>query len=555
MIKYLKINDYRGLNCEINFENLSQLVFIAGQNGSGKSNLLAAISKIIYFIEFYLIKGTVVKIEFKFEIVLMLDNKNYRITDKDGSEVSKLQISDLPEVFILYNGNYNPHKQIAEKSRKLKLDTSQNIRKFNLIHFDDFKYILFTFWLYDRNIEYNKGFRNFLKIKKIKLIGLTQKLLIDINEDLIAFIRQKAHLIPNSKPLIIGEPELSANYFISEKDFIKLLKSKSEITDFKIEIELESGIKIGMNDLSEGQKQYITLLGYSEIFNYKNTIFLLDEPDNSFNPLLQKYTFENLSDNIHEISQIICCTHSIGTLSTTLDNKISTLNANDNFSIIDGVSFKDFDTVIKDFTKILENTKKLILLVEGKTDKTILENAWDKLYPNCDKPFFIPSFSDGHNAHKIKIGLEDATCYQRDIVIGLFDFDFEGYNKLNGLKKDDWEEEIDFQKYKCPSKKNKLYAFYGLLLPVPDHRKNYATKDFKSESILSIELLFRNKILENNIKEKDIPGTRGTRKIFIDGNKKKFSESTKNFTAKDFEQFKPIFETIQKIIEENNSLS
>jgi hypothetical protein len=170
-----------------------------------------------------------------------------------------------------------------------------------------------------------------------------------------------------------------------------------------------------------------------------------------------------------------------------------------------------------------------------------------KLYPNTPNIFYIPKTPDGHNAQRLKSQLERADCFQSEIVIGLFDFDSEGYNQLNGLTKDTWNP-LDTNTSKCFFRKNKIFNFYGLLLPTPNHRINYASDKLKSNSILSIELLFTDTVLGENIEDEQIPGTDQTRKKFKDSKKMSFANTTKDLNADDFKYFKPIFETIEKIL-------
>ncbi len=85
---------------------------------------------------------------------------------------------------------------------------------------------------------------------------------------------------------------------------------------------------------------------------------------------------------------------------------------------------------------------------------------------------------------------------------------------------------------------NKVFA---VLLPIPESRKNIASKEFRERSLLSIEMLFENDLLKkyDHLGEKKLPGGVSI-EVFI-GDKIKFAEKTKNFNKSSFINFKPLF--------------
>ncbi len=87
-----------------------------------------------------------------------------------------------------------------------------------------------------------------------------------------------------------------------------------------------------------------------------------------------------------------------------------------------------------------------------------------------------------------------------------------------------------------------------MLIPVPEHRKNYASKEYGGKSLLEIELLFTDDVLRrlNNIKEEKIVGTDITRKIFA-GKKSEFWRKLFDLPKGDFKNFKPLFDKIEEL--------
>jgi predicted ATP-binding protein involved in virulence len=192
--------------------------------------------------------------------------------------------------------------------------------------------------------------------------------------------------------------------------------------------------------------------------------------------------------------------------------------------------------------KISSSTANLILLVEGRSDKIILENAFEKL--NFEKRTEIEIIScEGASIIEAFFNQKDWLKKKRDMVIcGMFDFDeaflhwdrmLENWSLLDNLIKSH------------ESKKG-----YVFLVPVPKHRKSYASKDLGTKSILSIELLFKDEqLIENgNLKEEIIAGTDFTRKIFGTKNKISFANRTKFFSTEAFEEFNNIVEFLIRVI-------
>ncbi len=185
-----------------------------------------------------------------------------------------------------------------------------------------------------------------------------------------------------------------------------------------------------------------------------------------------------------------------------------------------------------------------ILYVEGKTDKIILENAWSKLY-QTGMNFTIIDCGCAKEINK-KLNANTLLDFKNNKIIGLFDFDGEGYDQLNGLHKDRFSN-INSNFFR---KRKDHLCCYGLLLPVPLSRLNYANQELENKSALSIELIFEDKVLiqSNNLKQAKIAGTNVTRSEFT-GDKISFANKIKDFTAEDFVNFKPLFEKIKEILE------
>ncbi len=67
--------------------------------------------------------------------------------------------------------------------------------------------------------------------------------------------------------------------------------------------------------------------------------------------------------------------------------------------------------------EIIRNHTKPLLFVEGKTDKLIIETAWDKLNPNISQPFYIADRLEGDNVENLYKELERADIFQNKDVL------------------------------------------------------------------------------------------------------------------------------------------
>lgn len=154
--------------------------------------------------------------------------------------------------------------------------------------------------------------------------------------------------------------------------------------------------------------------------------------------------------------------------------------------------------LIEKLNKEIDQFQKPVVYTEGKTDVTILNCAWDKLYPGIDKPFEILSVETteeeggdgGYGALNRKI---ESVRPNEKLQIGLYDRDYagfkRGFQKLNkNLVPDPTHDFI---------KKHKNSKAYALVLPPQQGLEN-----FTRHINLPIEFLFR---LED-LKKKDKKG-------------------------------------------------
>ncbi len=196
-----------------------------------------------------------------------------------------------------------------------------------------------------------------------------------------------------------------------------------------------------------------------------------------------------------------------------------------------------------------------IVIVEGKTDKWIIQTAWKKIYPNDEMPFeiypsgrYISEDKSEGSSEQVRTAIELVAPMTTDnkIIIGLFDNDKEGNGQYKGLNKKIFEH-YNISKF---LRKHKTKKIYGMLLPVPDNRNSFVS-NILNQRFLQIEHYFSDTILQkNNMKGNKVAPDSA---IFTirDKNKTKFAKEKINDLDKtEFINFDVLFDKIKEIINE-----
>src|SRR5262249_34989990 len=123
---------------------------------------------------------------------------------------------------------------------------------------------------------------------------------------------------------------------------------------------------------------------------------------------------------------------------------------------------------------------QILVLVEGESDVSILNTAWEKLYPRAGKFFEIRSALGAKN---INITLNSDLVFDRAgdrRLVGLFDFDT-AYNWWRGVWRSQRAEVVTDSSWGLTAKHNSRSGWV-MLLPVPSHRSTYASNQLAGNS-------------------------------------------------------------------------
>jgi 5S rRNA maturation endonuclease (ribonuclease M5) len=206
----------------------------------------------------------------------------------------------------------------------------------------------------------------------------------------------------------------------------------------------------------------------------------------------------------------------------------------------------------------IDESSKPVLIVEGKSDKWIIDTSWKKLFHDNPCTFtVIPSGlylnedeSEG-SAEQVRRAIEYlSTISKKKIIFGVFDNDREGNEQFKGLNKRIFEE----HKLTSNSRKHKKSNTYGIILPVPEFRKTFVDSRNLLYRFFEIEHYFSDQVLKsNNIKGDNILDS----DVFEIKSKAK-TEFAKNIVpaleVSEFQNFVILFQEIEKLISATNDL-
>ncbi|WP_028521596.1 HEPN/Toprim-associated domain-containing protein [Ruminococcus flavefaciens] len=175
-------------------------------------------------------------------------------------------------------------------------------------------------------------------------------------------------------------------------------------------------------------------------------------------------------------------------------------------------SCEPVDEIILDFTYLsawaedaipkgrlaAENDEKTIVLVEGTSDKEILEFAIAKFYPHLSDLFYFMDFEDGYGGKRgggASLIVTNLKAFYfsklKSKFIAIFDNDVEGYQSKCSLENDikNWSDNIKIFLYP----QDKLFKSYPTLLP-----NGTICNDDINKKACSIELYLPDSIIKEN---------------------------------------------------------
>jgi predicted ATP-dependent endonuclease of OLD family len=556
---HIKGNGFKNLkNIEIDFEQANGISVLIGNNGSGKSNLLEAISNIfahlykpveklkpVFDYELtYEINGTNIFIDFTD------DKYSYKI---DNVDATILEERYLPkQVIANYSGEesrlwehyYKPFYDDYTKGLK---DGSQGFPKQHLMFVNKYYWniALLTFFFYEFEGETpNTDIRDFCvetlgieKINKVYFEFDTTQIKKWQNNPIKAFVEKinpdnKSKIEYNFEDFKKVVPDTALN---NQRYLFNLLASAFMPKDYKLitKIDLFFGEDdLSVEVLSEGEKKLILVQSILETLSEADSLILFDEPDSHIH-ISRKPELKNMFEKYSSRDNILT-THS-PTLAHSFDLENINMLSNENGSV--SIIEKEKQEIISQLTdgiwsyqeqNIFLNSTKDLILVEGKTDEIHIKTALEKLkedhpeYQDLDFEFLPFGGADG-----LKLFVDKFTPRENQKIIAFLDRDDAG---LKGVKK-----ATDFN--------GSINEFNGInkngieirFIPKKD---GFTKTNFVIEDYYSIEK-FTDFLLKDVTCFEEIPKK--------DKRKTDFANETSNFDKAEFEGFKKLFDLILEI--------
>lgn len=455
--KSLKIKGFKNLTGSdgwftLDFTNKNGITVLIGNNGSGKSNVLEAISSI--FIGLYKIGTPQRKPTFSYlieysigeepstDIKIELINGKYGFYINDTKELKKdfLESGDrwLPsKVIASYSGEeirlweaYYKHSYsdfiTSAKSNKLRILPEQKLFYIDSDYWNE-ALIVFLLSELDSNQNFVSDNLGIVSVENIVFKFNTKNLSKYQSNMITEFVRR---LNPDNNDTITKSFE-DFKDFVTEYEyelFIKLISASQSELITNIIINFNTNLRT--EDLSEGQKKQILIRAILEFLADQKTLILLDEPDSHIH-VANKLQLKNILEE-YEYKNLIFTSHS-PTLMNIFDRHLEYLEngqirGSEKAEILKEISGNTMSDAQR---QILLNANTDILIVEGKTDEKYISTALEKLkqentqYQDLEFNYLYMGGSDSENLKKL---VEQFPPKENQTIIAFFDNDGAGFN-------------------------------------------------------------------------------------------------------------------------------
>lgn len=407
-INYLELQGYKNLNnIFINFEDNVPVHALIGNNGSGKSNILEALS--IVFISVYLGKEN--EINFTFIIDYDIDGYKYTISNMDGFSftqngkniTAKDRISSLPSnLFLYYCGETTRMREIGARTDNdfesaLKNRKREKIKFASFICLDDFEALLVALTISQTSYAYTM----LQELLDLTGFGVPIKLHISRPEkwknkdlDIKKGVFWKAHdvvadilhtfsdagtveVIDNLN-FSITINELTKLHYVADTAYemfvkLKLLMQVGMLKEIKISV-VKDHNELLSSQLSEGEKQIALLLALLEVTSDYKALFLLDEFDSYLHPSWQR-KFAEIIQDLKIRGQVIFTTHSPLTLGKMQKSSIRIIKDGDVFAPSSETFNRDISEVLDEIMGVGKRPRDVDAAIaafkDAATDKNI----------------------------------------------------------------------------------------------------------------------------------------------------------------------------------------
>lgn len=557
----LKItSDFRNLkDFNINFNPVNDTYVIIGNNGTGKTNILEALSSVFSvllahsqdFLFGFILRYEINSIEYRIKYKIETRTAEYVrngvvVNESDMTYPNRIICNYSGEDTRMWNDYYKkPNEDYMDSVRTAVIPTT-----LSMVYIDKtmWKYILLCM-LTSRNA--NCAFDKFLTDKlNIATTGIDSiKIVLDeaklerwsIENQITLFLNQLRHRLGSGYVLTSNNVEdFNPNEDDARELFYKYVGASQVIND--LNIFYNHGIESAY--LSEGEKKMMVILFILEAIADERTLVLMDEPDSHLH-ISRKAELNEMFSNMEHRSNIITSHSPTLTASFEKGSKESIImldkKKNGNVEVIN----RDIVNLVEKLTDGIWTSQKQnlflsshddILIVEGPTDEAFISAAL-KYFQQQDKYTDLAfEYIPCGGASNVKAFARKFTPKEGQTVFAFFDGDKAGIDSMNKVvpctlgKKQQW----DIKNFgKARKDGNTWFSFY------PPYAKRRNKEHFNVEDYFTCTL-FRKYILSFSSLD-TIKGKEGLKHIL--------DRDCRNgkIDGKFYEKFSTLFEHIKAI--------
>lgn len=554
-IKEIKIANKAFKNLDVSLENnTSGVMAFIGNNGSGKSNLLEAISAIFK----HLYDKKEKDIPFNFSLVYTTFNgRTVEITKNELLVTTKIDnqgnsdfYSCLPkQIVAIYSGEED--RLWREYYKPIYDDFISKISKSFQEEFPKMLYLNKFYWHISLLCLLLNRFNNPEDKFCEEILGIN-----NVHSVKFEFNKKKYQGYPNNNVLqfistidakdeyTLDElQEVIKNYDINEVFkylYIAFTPKNTKILE-NIIIEYNDNLKI--EDFSEGEKKMILIKAALEFAAQEDSLFILDEPDAHIH-LSNKMQIKKVLEEYEQNRQIIITTHSPTLTKAIPKEGIYCLEKGKVKEFKDIVEVTKYLADKEDIYKLLFS-KSNMLIVEGKTDDKYIKKAIELYkddFPYLDFQILRVGGTDDENIQNL---IDSIDLKHEQKIIVLVDRDDAGYKVYKKIFSNSRREKKDVltEKYRD--------NIHFLMLPHKDNNndKNFVIEDyFAKTDIEKLSIDYLKQFIEET--SESFGSFPKIREILKGDLLPKFCESN-NCTKQSMEGFKVLLTELNKIISSN----
>lgn len=555
-LKSLWLKDYKNLkDFHLDFEKGNGLSILIGNNGSGKSNVLEAISGI--FADWY--GKSSYKFDTDYEVIYDKDNLEFRLNRNGRYKRVNPFINNheflSTKVIATYTGE-NPHlyenfyKQFKRSSKMLYCDKNLWTVSFLILVLYSYKYTDIAHFLKE---EFN--------IIDGTAISITIKLKADyysVEKDVENLIDQinnndfpeEFTLSLDDLRMRLGRSKNDDDLYYQPRELFDIFsRACNRVHPMISQLDIIIDSHINVSDFSEGEKKLILIKAILEFIADEDSLLLLDEPDANVHESRKVYLYHQIKKYASDYSrQIIMTTHSPIIAKMASKNELIYLESKK--GKVEEIETEKLD-LIKNLASnewnIMEagvflNSGKPLVLFEGKSDIIYVKKAIELLKP--DNPKYekinidILSFNGTGNAEEFLKNIREITPNKK--LIFFFDRDSggkDGMSHVIGRSKDD-ELIIHYRDYEDDAKLLKA-AF--LPYPNDNSEQSFMIEDYFPEE--KIEEIF------NELITIEHPYTKVISKKFEEKFKENLEKKCQNYSKSDFQSFTVLLDKLLELLE------